>query len=124
MKFSAPKENLLYGINAVQRAISVKNTVPILSGIHLKAKDNHLIFAATDLEIAIECTVPALIISEGEIVLPGRHFAELARRLPDSEIVFEYQPDSVSLKIIYENAESSIKGWPGDEFPTISQING
>ena len=124
MKFSAPKENLLYGINAVQRAISVKNTVPILSGIYLKAKDKHLVFAATDLEIAIECTVPALVIDEGEIVLPGRYLAELTRRLPDGEIIFEYQPESVSMKITYENAESSIKGWLGEEFPTISQING
>ena len=101
MKFSAPKENLLYGINAVQRAISVKNTVPILSGIYLKAKDKHLVFAATDLEIAIECTVPALVIDEGEIVLPGRYLAELTRRLPDGEIIFEYQPQSVSMKITY-----------------------
>ena len=124
MKFSAPKENLLYGINAVQKAISAKNTVPILSGIYLKAQGGRLTFAATDLEISIECTVPALIISEGDIVLPGRYFAELTRRLPEGEVIFEYQPDSVSMKITYENAESSIKGWKGEEFPTISQING
>lgn len=124
MKFSAPKENLMYGINAVQKAISSKNTVPILSGIYLKAKGGKLTFAATDLEIAIECTVPALIINEGDIVLPGRYFAELTRRLPDGEIIFEYQPETVSMKITYENAESTIKGWKGEEFPTIAQING
>lgn len=123
MKFSAPKENLLYGINAVQKAISAKNTVPILSGIHLKAEGSHLTFAATDLEIAIQCTVPCLVISEGEIVLPGRYLAELTRRLPDGEVIFEYIPESVSIKITYENAESTIKGWPGEEFPTISRIN-
>lgn len=124
MKFSAPKENLLYGISAVQKAISAKNTVPILSGIYLKAENGRLTFAATDLEIAIECTVPALVITEGEIVLPGRYFAELTRRLPDGEVIFEYQPEAVSMKITYENAESTIKGWNGEEFPTINQING
>ena len=89
MKFTTTRENMLYGINAVQKAISSKNAIPVLSGIYLKAEENHLIFSATDLDIAIECKVPAQIIREGHMVLPARYFSELTRRLPDDNLKFE-----------------------------------
>lgn len=123
MKFTTTRENMLYGINAVQKAISSKNAIPVLSGIYLKAEENHLIFSATDLDIAIECKVPAQIIREGHMVLPARYFSELTRRLPDDNLKFEYIQESVSMKINYENAETYIKGWKGEEFPTINFIN-
>lgn len=122
MKFTTTRENMLYGINAVQKAISSKNAIPVLSGIYIKAEQDHLTFSATDLEIAIECKVPAQIIKEGHMVLPARYLSELTRRLPDDHLIFEYIQDSVSMKINYENAETYIKGWRGEEFPTINFI--
>lgn len=56
MKFTSTKENLLAGINTVQKAISNKGTIPVLTGIYLKAENNRLMFAATDLEIGITCS--------------------------------------------------------------------
>ena len=122
MKFTTTKENMLYGISTVQKAISSKNTIPVLSGIYMKAENDHLRFAATDLELAIECKVPAQIIEEGSVVLPARYFSELTRRLPDENLIFETAEDKSSMMIRYENAETQIKGWKGEEFPTISFI--
>ncbi|MFZ7102988.1 MAG: DNA polymerase III subunit beta [Peptococcaceae bacterium] len=124
MKITATKENLLNGIQTVQKAISNKNTIPVLSGIYLKAADNKLCFRATDLEIGIECKVPVNVIEEGEIVLPARHFSELVRKLPNTKIVITYNADIIGVNIEYDEAEIDLKGWPGEEFPVMPDLEG
>ena len=59
MKLEIQKEYLLYAVNAVERAVSAKNTLPVLGGIMIVAKDNKVCFKATDLEMAVECVVNA-----------------------------------------------------------------
>lgn len=124
MKITISKDNLLYGIQTVQKAISNKNTIPVLSGIRLKALDNRLFFAATDLEIGIECHVPVQTLEEGEIVLPARHLSELVRKLPDTKITINYLPEIVGVEIKYNDSEVVLKGWQGDEFPIIPDLEG
>jgi len=53
MRVSATKDNLSYGVQVVQRAVSTKNPLPILSGILVKAGNSQLTFTATDLELGI-----------------------------------------------------------------------
>lgn len=122
MKIIATRENLQYGINTVQKAVSIKNTIPVLSGIRLKTEGNKLYMAATDLEIGIECFITVQVLEEGEIVLPARQFSELVRRLPDTKIAINYLESIVGVEIKYNDAEVNIKGWPGDEFPVIPEL--
>lgn len=122
MKFTSTKENLLSGINTVQKAISSKGAVPVLTGIYLKAKQNRLTFAATDLEIGITCTEPAQILEEGHAVVPAHFLAEIVRRLPNTNLMFTYDEDTVSLKIEYDHAETNIKCWRGEEFPGVASL--
>ncbi|SMB87498.1 DNA polymerase-3 subunit beta [Desulfonispora thiosulfatigenes DSM 11270] len=124
MKITISKENLLYGIQTVQKAISTKNTIPTLSGIKFKVENNRLYFTATDLEIGIECHVPIEAIEDGEIVLPARHLSELVRKLPDTKITINYLPEITGVEIKYDDSEVVLKGWPGDEFPLIPDFEG
>lgn len=123
MKITATKENLLLGVSAVQKAVSAKNTLPILSGIRLEAKDNVLYFAATDLEIGIQCDVPVEVIKEGVAVVPARHFSEITRRLPDGAITLE-QISQYELEISYEESQLVLKIMAGDDFPAIPKVIG
>ncbi|MHB8063862.1 MAG: DNA polymerase III subunit beta, partial [Ruminiclostridium sp.] len=67
MKIICSKENLLNGINIVQKAVSTKTTLPILEGILLNAEDKFKL-TGNDLEIGIECFVEADIRNTGAIV--------------------------------------------------------
>lgn len=122
MKFTSTKENLLTGINTVQKAISNKGTVPILTGIYLKTDGHKLIFAATDLEIGIICSQPVQVLEEGHAVIPAHFFSEIVRRLPNTNLIFSYDDETVSMKIEYDHAETNIKCWRGEEFPGIASI--
>ncbi len=123
MKISATRDNLLFGVSAVQKAVSSRNTLPILSCIKIEAKGSMLYFSATDLEIGIECHVPADVTYEGSAVVPARHFSEIVRKLPDTKIVLS-MIDENNLEIQYENSQLNLLTMPVADFPSLPDVTG
>ena len=123
MKVSATKDVLLHGVQVVQRAVSSKNPLPILSGILIKAQDGQLIFTATDLELGIECIVPVSVIEEGGVVLPARYLGEIIRRLPDVKIDIETDKENNNTLLKYGLSEFSLLGLSANDFPILPAID-
>jgi len=123
MHINCNKEDLAYSVQVVSRAVSTKNTLPILGGIMLHAQHNHLTLKATDLEIAVECSVDIELLEEGTVVLPGRYFTEMVKRLPSGPINIK-KNNNLGIDIKYEQSELSINGYDPDEFPAFPEIEG
>lgn len=87
MKIICSKENLMEGINIVQKAVSTKTTLPILEGILLEAEEQFKL-TGNDLEIGIECFVEGCIKKTGSVVLNSKIFGDIVRRLPDYSLIF------------------------------------
>lgn len=119
MKFFINKDNLLYGIQNVQRAVSLKSPLPVLTGILFQCYDNKLKLSATDFEMSIYCTVPAVVEEPGELVLPARYITEFSRRLPDTTITFEKASHGQMATIRYGQSEFNINGYSTDDFPSL-----
>ncbi len=119
MHFSAVKENLTDALQIVQRALSAKNTMAVLSGIHLVCADGQLTMTASDLEVRLEVTLPVEVIEPGETIVQGRGFTDLVRRLPAGRIVFKNtsQDGSDHMTISYGDNTADLYGWPGREYP-------
>lgn len=120
MKAICSKDALLTGVNTVQKAVSSKNTLPVLQGILIKAEESSLIFEATDLEIGIRCVVPAQIEEEGVVVLPARIFSDIVRKLPDATIELEQQNDSINIH--YYESDIALRGFDPEEFPLLPEL--
>ncbi len=120
MKVICSKENLIEGINIVQKAVSSKTTLPILEGILIEASDNFKL-TGTDLEIGIECYVEADIRETGNVVLNSRMFGDIVRRMPDSEVLIEVKENNLVV-IECENSHFEIKGIPAAGFPALPTI--
>lgn len=120
MKIICSQENLLEGINIVQKAVSTKTTLPILEGILLEA-DEKLKMTGNDLEIGIECYVEADVRKKGSIVLNAKMFGDIIRRLPDSEVLMEVKENN-SVVIECENSLFEIKGITAEGFPALPSI--
>ncbi|WP_407306032.1 DNA polymerase III subunit beta [Desulfosporosinus sp. SB140] len=120
MKIFCSKDSLLSGVNAVQRAVSSKNTLPVLSGILISAEQQCLRFAATDLELGIRCEVPAQVEEEGVIVVPAKLFAEVVRKLPDTTITIKEQDGSIT--IYYYQSEITLRGYDPEEYPLLPDL--
>lgn len=123
MKVSATRENLLFGVSAVQKAVSAKNTLPILSCIKLEAKGGMLYFSATDLEMGIECHVPVEVFFEGTAIVPARYFSEIVRKLPDTTITLHLAGEN-DLQIMYENSQLNLKTLAAADFPNLPDVSG
>ena len=118
MKFVCSQESLLLGVLVVQKAVSSKNTIPILGGIYLEATaDNKLILRATDLEIGIEHIVNINTDEPGKVVLPARYFVDIVRRLPSTEISIQLINDALNIK--YDKSKLTINCYPAHEFPNL-----
>ncbi|TGE34031.1 DNA polymerase III subunit beta [Desulfosporosinus sp. Sb-LF] len=115
MKIFCSKEALLSGVNAVQKAVSNKNTLPILQGILIKAEQQSLQFAATDLEMGIRCEVPAQVVEEGTMIVPAKLFTDVVRKLPDTSITLEEREKTITIG--YYQSEIVLNGYDPDEFP-------
>lgn len=122
MKIISTRDNLVYGVQTVYKAVSAKNPLPILSGILIKAEDNKVTFMATDLELAIKCSVPVSVLEEGSVVLPAKYLSEMVRRLPDTQIKIETDKNNFSTEINYGTSEFNLNGFSADQFPTLPDI--
>lgn len=119
MRFTTTKSNLVYAIQTVQRAISPRSPMPVLSGILFHAAADQLTATATDLDLTIECMVPVTVEEPGALVLPARFIGELARRLPDVPIEFKTSSRATTATINYGQSQSSIHGFSPEQFPDI-----
>jgi len=122
MQIIISKEDLLYAVNAVEKAVSNKNTLPSLAGIMITAEKDRVSFRATDLELAIECVVNAQVKEEGQTIAPGKKLSALARLLPECPIQLKFEKDV--LQLIYDGSSVDIPCFSTEDFPLLPKNHG
>src|SRR3989442_1737673 len=93
MKVVWAREELVQRLAVGSRALSTRSSVQILSGILLRAENGELRLAATDMEVSLRASLSAEIDGEGSVVVPGRLLVDLARLLPESDVVIEHRAE-------------------------------
>lgn len=122
MKISCEKEKLHHAVQIVQKAVSAKATLAILSGIYLSAENNTLQLQATDYEIGISCTIDAQVAIPGQIVLSGRYFQELVKRLPGETVEIASSEEDHTIKITAGTSQFNLLSLPAEEFPVLKSL--
>lgn len=120
MKLTLEKDRLLYSIKMVTKAMSSQSTLPVLSGIHMLAAHDGIIFETTDLDISIKHIEEADIEEQGAIVVPGKLFNDIISSLPRQKITLETQGEK--LKISCSAATFEIVTLNAQDFPQFPQI--
>lgn len=122
MKFTCSQESLLHGIQVVQKGISNKIGLPIYNGILFEVSDDNKVHLfATDLEIGIDCYIPAQVIESGSVVIPSRIISELIRKFPEGNIEIESSDNNITT-IIENNSNYKILGFSGEEFSNFPEM--
>ncbi|AEG13652.1 DNA polymerase III, beta subunit [Desulfofundulus kuznetsovii DSM 6115] len=119
MKFTTNKSTLTYATGTVQKAVSPRSPLPILSGILFEVHGDQLTVTGSDTELTVQCTVNVETEKEGSIVLPIRYIADLVRYLPDVPIQFHTLPESTSTTIIYGASQVNIHGFEPEQYPRL-----
>lgn len=121
MKVTVSQETFSEALHTVSRAVSAKNTFPVLSGVYLQSRPEGLLLRSTDLELAIECLAEAQIEEPGQVVLPARYLTDLIRRSPYGDIRLRVDPTNHVADVSWAKSHYRIHGFPADQFPVIPE---
>jgi DNA polymerase III subunit beta len=90
MKVTLERNHLLKSLSHVHRIVERRNTYPILANVLMGAQADGLALRATDLDIEVTETVPAMVATPGTTTVPAHTLYEIVRKLSDgSEVVLE-----------------------------------
>lgn len=117
MKIRINQNELNKNINIVQKAVSARTPLPILSGILIEAKNNTLTLTATDLDLGIKTYSPCEIEEEGSIVVQAKLIGDFVRKLPSNTYVNIETKENNNMEIKCLNSEINILGNSADEYP-------
>nr|WP_122012595.1 DNA polymerase III subunit beta [Maliibacterium massiliense] len=121
MKFSCQRNDLQAAIAVVTRALATKSTISVLEGICIKGKGDYIELTCTDLEMGIQTTIPASIQNDAAVVVPGRLFAEVVRKLPDGEVDIEVA-DDYTLTMKCMGSRTTLQALSDQEYPALPAL--
>lgn len=120
MKLSINQSELLNALVIVQKGITTRSTLPVLSGIFVQTRGDEVTFQTTDLELSIQYTTTAFIEEEGETVLPGKLMVDIVKNLPDSAVHIDTNDDTAIISC--ESSSFSIRCLNPVDFPGFPKV--
>jgi DNA polymerase III subunit beta len=123
LRLTCSRAELVEKLAVVSRAVSMRPTVQILSGVWLQASDGSLELAATDMELSLRSSLEADITSPGTVVVPGRLFVEIARLLPAGEVEIAHSPEEGRVSVVSGTATYSLHTHSAEDFPRLPEVD-
>jgi DNA polymerase III subunit beta len=122
MKLSCSKDELVAKLAIVARGVSTRTAVQILAGILLRAEDGRLDLAATDMELSLRTSLEAQVDGDGATVVPGRLLVDIARLLPEGEVLLEHRAEEGVLRVECGTASYRLNTYSVEDFPRLPEI--
>ncbi|MDR7427844.1 MAG: DNA polymerase III subunit beta [Armatimonadota bacterium] len=119
MFISCGQQDFFRAVQIVNRAVSARTTMPILSNILLESVEEGLRLTATDLELGIQTFVAATVEEGGAITLPARLLSEIAASLPQARVQLRVEHEANRAEIQCEETVFEILGLPAADFPLL-----
>ena len=112
------------GVQLVNRAVSARTTMPILSYVLFETMKGSIQLTATDLEMSMQVEVGAEVKQAGQVTLPARILTEIMGNLPDSFVEIKTTEGTQQVEITCDASAFEILGLPSSDFPLIPRANG
>src|SRR5919201_251425 len=123
MKVVCSRDELAQKLAIVTRAVSTRVSVQILSGVLLRAENDRLHLAATDMELSLRSSLAAQTEGEGAVVVPGRLLMDLVRLLPADEVVFEQHAEQGVVHVTCGPSSSTLHTYSAEDFPRLPDLD-
>ncbi|MCR5202265.1 MAG: DNA polymerase III subunit beta [Lachnospiraceae bacterium] len=139
MNIKCNKTKLSNSLNIALRAVPGKSSIKILSYIVIEADDNKVKITSNNLDLGIETSFDAEVITPGKICVEAKIFSDMVHKLPSDEVSISVS-DFVEVKkedveegedAVYEKADMTIKSGKAnftlkvlsaDTFPQLPSI--
>ena len=123
LRLKCSREELVEKLAIVSRAVSMRPSVQILSGVWLQASEGTLELAATDMELSLRSSLGADIAEPGTVVLPGRLFVDIARLLPAADVEIAHSPEEGRVSVVSGSASYSLHTHSAEDFPKLPDLD-
>ena len=122
MKVECLKESLVNGISIAEKATGKNLTLSILGCILIESKNNILIIRATNLDLGIEIKIPAKVVENGIVAVPGNIlYSSISAIYTGSNVILKSVKDN--LIVSTTNSETLINSFSPDDFPTLPIVD-
>ncbi|MBQ9621039.1 MAG: DNA polymerase III subunit beta, partial [Atopobiaceae bacterium] len=108
-------------LSIVGKGMSGNSTIPLLSGIYIKADNGMLEFQTNNLTISIRHKITANVEEPGEVVVSGKLLTGIVKNLPDAAVTFEGGDRTLTitcLSSLFRLNTLDAKDW--SEFPDVA----
>lgn len=120
MKATVERAVLLKSLAHVHSVVERRNTIPILSNVLIEAGEFGLRFMATDLDLQLVETAPAMVQAAGATTVPAGTLFDIARKLPDGAQV-ELAAADGRMTVVAGRYSSKLPTLPREDFPVIAE---
>ncbi len=117
MRVTVEQAQLLKSLQAVERAINERSSLPILSNILLETHENELVVTATDLDVGVQYHLPlAGQVEQGSVTLPAKRLTTMIRELPLEPVTLEAKKNHAT-NVVCGKTQFRVQGLPPEDFP-------
>ena len=121
MQLTAERDPLLDALQTAARALSTRTTLPSLGGIMLVAEGGNAIARATDSELGVTVELDAQVEGDGQMLLPGRLLADVARALPQGTVTINERREQHDVEITAGTAKFHLRLLDAEDFPRLPE---
>ncbi|PFS10499.1 DNA polymerase III subunit beta [Bacillus cereus] len=129
MEFIVNHKQFTQALSEVSKAISIKNLIPILSGIKITANPSGITLIASNSNIFIEKFIPSsiegvqitTIVKAGSIVVPAKYFIEIIKKMPSDILIKSMNEQLITIQS--DEITLNLNGFSANEFPNVPFID-
>lgn len=123
MKIHCSKEELAYGVQTIQSALSSRTTLPILLNFLMETENLQVKVVSTDLEMGVKHYMTAEVESDGSITIPAKKFSDILHSLPDGKDVELSVDAGGKIQLKCGRSRFGIIGAPKSEYPILPEFS-
>ncbi len=124
MKVITQKTALVDCLGIVNKAVSSRSSIQVLSGVLVEAREDEIMVSATDMEISLRAPLLGQVERSGSLVVPARIVTDIARSLPVGEVTIEQRPGETQVEIHAGESLFTLHSLPAVDFPQLPSLVG
>lgn len=121
MKFQIPCHVISGVLHKLSGVVAKRQTSPVLGNVLVKAVENVITLAVTDLEVELVVKQPCEIETGGETTIPARKWLDICSSL-DEDIMLKVSVDGDRAMLEAGRGRFTLSTLPSTEFPLISEV--
>lgn len=121
MKLTIERAALLKNLGHAQSVVEKRNTIPILANVLIRATQQSVSFAATDMDLEFVESAAAEISRAGTITAPAHTLYDIVRKLPEGAQVELHAANSNQLTLAAGRSHFKLGCLPVEDFPQMSE---